>query len=82
MHGERLLKGCLTAVVLSVSMLASLSAPAVAVGGAASAGGEPLAIVMDLSDSMNEDDGTGTVKLDGAKAVSYTHLTLPTSDLV
>ena len=31
-------------------------------------GGVPIMIVMDLSGSMSEDDGTGTVKLDGAKA--------------
>ncbi|TRY16862.1 VWA domain-containing protein [Tessaracoccus rhinocerotis] len=27
----------------------------------------PLAVVLDLSGSMNDDDGTGTIKLDGAK---------------
>lgn len=31
-------------------------------------GGVPIMIVLDLSGSMNDDDGTGTVKLAGAKA--------------
>jgi Mg-chelatase subunit ChlD/lysophospholipase L1-like esterase len=31
------------------------------------AGGQPLVVVVDLSSSMLEDDGTGTVRLDGAK---------------
>ncbi|WP_241549090.1 VWA domain-containing protein [Gordonia alkanivorans] len=31
------------------------------------AGSKPLVIVFDLSGSMNEDDGTGTVKLEGGK---------------
>ncbi len=35
--------------------------------GLASSGPQPLLIVLDLSGSMNEDDGTGTVKLLGAK---------------
>ncbi|MDS1116017.1 GDSL-type esterase/lipase family protein [Gordonia westfalica] len=32
------------------------------------AGSKPMIIVFDLSGSMNEDDGTGTVKLEGGKA--------------
>lgn len=34
---------------------------------AASAASQPLVVVMDLSGSMNDDDGAGTVKLEGAK---------------
>ncbi len=35
---------------------------------APSPGGDPIIVVLDLSGSMNEDDGTGTVKLQGAQS--------------
>ena len=48
---------------------ASVASPPDAVSGETNPGGDvPIMIVLDLSGSMNDDDGTGTIKLDGAKA--------------
>lgn len=46
--------------------LAAVSDPDATYSGS-TAGGQPLVVVVDLSSSMLEDDGTGTVRLDGAK---------------
>lgn len=43
------------------------AAPTPAAGGPSGGGPAPIIIVFDLSSSMTEDDGTGTVKLAGAK---------------
>ena len=40
------------------------------------------AIVSTMDEIENYQDGRGTIQLMNATAVSYTHLTLPTSDLV
>ena len=39
-------------------------------------------VLSELSLSANQQDKIGTILADARKAVSYTHLTLPTSDLV
>jgi lysophospholipase L1-like esterase len=43
------------------------AAPGDATSAAAIVGGGPILLVLDTSGSMNEDDGTGTIKIEGAK---------------
>ena len=59
-------------VVATLAVVAALTSglttpPPQAQAAPASTLSPPLAVVMDLSGSMNDDDGTGRVKLDGAK---------------
>lgn len=58
----------IAALVIVGALFAVPSSAATATPSPTSQLNAPIMIVMDLSDSMNEDDGTGTVKLSGAKA--------------
>jgi len=78
----------LVAALLGLLSLASPTAPAAevpaeapaAVVGATSAAIPPVVVVLDLSGSMNDDDGTGLIKLTGAKkAVDQVIRSLPSA---
>ena len=68
-HRAALLAVVLALVALTSTPAATIAAPdpGTQTTSVSGAGTVPLVVVMDLSGSMNDDDGTGTVKLAGAK---------------